>query len=372
MVRKFFIFWIFISCLVSTSCFRSERSAKQAEDSVSVVENPIISVACSYPGANASEIEIKIIKPLEQSINSLSGIHSLTSVSQQGGCLITIEFEPTVDAETAANEVYDKVSAVQHLLPRDCEPPTVSVKGDIDRVLVEDYDMEKESAYNVRGDELFDDFLFSFVHDTILQYQRTIFPLEEKMPDGSLKNIGPSELYKVLLFMDSDYTTSIYSNDGDMVLNEDTALMQASVEKIDFIQQLITSYDFIRLEGKWKLKTINNTLFKDSELSDFLTFYSQFSSNTSFQGNALARCIRISMMDPEDDTQTIEGFINREQWSTIGNGLPYGIMTNIRYGKNYKYGNSIRLEKTSLGNGMSETFVFQKGHRGWELVAYEN
>lgn len=372
MVRKFFIFWMFLSCAMATSCYLSERKANGAEEAVSVVENPIVYVSCTYPGADAGEMGTKIVGPLEQSIEGLGGILSVTSVSLHGQCLITVEFEPDVEVEAAANGLSERISSVHHLLPRGIQPPTISVKGDADRVLVEDYALAKEATYNLRGDELFDDFLFSFVHDTILQYQRTMFPLVEKMADGTIRNIGPSELHKVLLFMDSDYTTSIYSNDMDMVLNEDTALVQASVEKIDLEQQLITSYDFVRLNGCWTLKSIRNTLFRDSELSDFLTFYSLFSHNPTFQSQALASSIRISMMDPEDDTQTIEGFITREQWSTIGNGLPYGIITNIRYGQKYKYGNSIRLEKTSLGNGMSETFTFLKGHRGWELVAYEN
>ena len=95
------------------------------------VDNPIISVSCSYPGANADVIENQITEPLEQNINGIPGIRSLTSVSQQGSCRITVEFELSVDLETAANDVRDKVSRAQRFLPRDCDPPTVS-KADAD------------------------------------------------------------------------------------------------------------------------------------------------------------------------------------------------------------------------------------------------
>lgn len=95
------------------------------------VDNPIISVSCSYPGANADVIENQITEPLEQNINGIPGIRSLTSVSQQGNCRITVEFELSVDLETAANDVRDKVSRTQRYLPRDCDPPTVS-KADAD------------------------------------------------------------------------------------------------------------------------------------------------------------------------------------------------------------------------------------------------
>ena len=95
------------------------------------VDNPIISVNCTYPGANADVIESQITEPLEQNINGIPGIRSLTSVSQQGSCYITVEFELSVDLETAANDVRDKVSRAQRYLPRDCDPPTVS-KSDAD------------------------------------------------------------------------------------------------------------------------------------------------------------------------------------------------------------------------------------------------
>jgi multidrug efflux pump len=95
------------------------------------VDPPIISVRTYYPGANSDVIETQITEPLEQSINGIQGIRTLTSNSRQGRSDITVEFELTVDMETAANDVRDKVSQAQRFLPRDCDPPTVS-KADAD------------------------------------------------------------------------------------------------------------------------------------------------------------------------------------------------------------------------------------------------
>ncbi len=95
------------------------------------VDNPIITVGVSYPGANADVIEKQITEPLEQSINGIPGIRSLISQSSQGRSRITVEFELTVDMETAANDVRDKVSVAQRFLPRDVDPPTVA-KADAD------------------------------------------------------------------------------------------------------------------------------------------------------------------------------------------------------------------------------------------------
>jgi multidrug efflux pump len=95
------------------------------------VDPPIISVSTSYPGANSDVIETQITEPLEQSINGIQGIRSLTSVSRQGSSDITVEFNLSVDMETAANDTRDKVSQALRMLPRDCDPPVVS-KADAD------------------------------------------------------------------------------------------------------------------------------------------------------------------------------------------------------------------------------------------------
>ncbi len=95
------------------------------------VDPPLISVDTSYPGANSDVIETQITEPLEQSINGIPGIRTLTSRSSQGRSSITVEFELAVDMETAANDVRDKVSQAQRYLPRDCDPPIVS-KADAD------------------------------------------------------------------------------------------------------------------------------------------------------------------------------------------------------------------------------------------------
>ena len=95
------------------------------------VDPPIITVSTSYTGANADVIESQITEPLEESINGIAGIRSLTSVSRDGRSTITVEFDIDVDLETAANDVRDKVSRAIRNLPPDVENPIVS-KADAD------------------------------------------------------------------------------------------------------------------------------------------------------------------------------------------------------------------------------------------------
>jgi multidrug efflux pump len=95
------------------------------------VDPPIITVSTNYVGANADVIESQITEPLEESINGIEGIRTLTSISRDGRSTITVEFDLTVDMEAAANDVRDRVSRSLRNLPPDADPPIVS-KSDAD------------------------------------------------------------------------------------------------------------------------------------------------------------------------------------------------------------------------------------------------
>ena len=95
------------------------------------VDPPVITVATSYVGANSDVIESQITEPLEESINGIAGISSLSSTSSEGMSSITVEFELGIDLEAAANDVRDRVSRAVRNLPPDCNPPIVT-KSDAD------------------------------------------------------------------------------------------------------------------------------------------------------------------------------------------------------------------------------------------------
>ncbi len=95
------------------------------------VDPPVITVSTSYVGANADVIESQITEPLEESINGIAGIRTLTSTSRDGRSGIRVEFDLDVDLEAAANDVRDRVSRTLMRLPADTDPPIVA-KADAD------------------------------------------------------------------------------------------------------------------------------------------------------------------------------------------------------------------------------------------------
>lgn len=95
------------------------------------VDNPIITVSTSFPGANSDVIETQITEPLEAAVNGIPGIRSISSTSRDGQSYIRVEFNLEIDLETAANDVRNKVSGAQKKLPKDVDPPVVT-KADAD------------------------------------------------------------------------------------------------------------------------------------------------------------------------------------------------------------------------------------------------
>jgi multidrug efflux pump len=95
------------------------------------VDPPLVTIQTTYPGANPDVIASQITEPLEQVINGIAGIRTLSSESRQERSTITVEFTLETDLDTAANDVRDRVSRAARSLPVDANPPVVE-KADAD------------------------------------------------------------------------------------------------------------------------------------------------------------------------------------------------------------------------------------------------
>lgn len=89
------------------------------------VDLPVITVSTSYSGANADVIEMDITEPIEAQINAVSGIRTLSSISEEGRSIIRVEFGIDADLEVAANDIRDRVSRAIESLPPDANPPSI-------------------------------------------------------------------------------------------------------------------------------------------------------------------------------------------------------------------------------------------------------
>jgi hydrophobic/amphiphilic exporter-1 (mainly G- bacteria), HAE1 family len=89
------------------------------------IDLPTVSVSVSNPGASAEEVETDITKRVEDSVNTISGIETLTSTSVEGASTVTIQFSLDKNGDVAAQEIRDKVNLIVNDLPDTAKAPVV-------------------------------------------------------------------------------------------------------------------------------------------------------------------------------------------------------------------------------------------------------
>src|SRR5258705_7845507 len=90
------------------------------------IDPPIVSVTTIYPGANAHVVETEVTERLEEEINNIEGIRTLTSQSREQVSTITIEFDLAREIDQCAQDVRDRVSRVRGKLPETIDEPIVA------------------------------------------------------------------------------------------------------------------------------------------------------------------------------------------------------------------------------------------------------
>src|ERR1700689_5154056 len=89
------------------------------------IDLPTVSVSVSNPGASAEEVETDITKRIEDAVNTISGIESLTSTSVEGASTVVIEFSLDKNGDVGAQEIRDKVNLIVNDLPDTAKAPVV-------------------------------------------------------------------------------------------------------------------------------------------------------------------------------------------------------------------------------------------------------
>ncbi|MEO8663665.1 MAG: efflux RND transporter permease subunit, partial [Bryobacteraceae bacterium] len=89
------------------------------------IELPIVTITTTLRGAAPEEVESQVSKRIEEAVNTISGIDDLRSNSSEGVSIVSIQFVLEKDADVAAQEVRDKISAILRDLPQDVDPPVV-------------------------------------------------------------------------------------------------------------------------------------------------------------------------------------------------------------------------------------------------------
>ncbi len=95
------------------------------------VDQPVVSISTSYPGASAQVVETQITRIIEDQLSGIEGVDVINAVSRDGRSSVNIEFTLDRDLEAAANDVRNAVSRARGSLPADVLEPVIS-KADSD------------------------------------------------------------------------------------------------------------------------------------------------------------------------------------------------------------------------------------------------
>jgi len=90
------------------------------------IDPPTVSVRTIYKGATAQVVESVITTPIEDVLSGIEGVDTIKSKSKEEVSEITVTFLTDRNVEAAANDVRDRVSRIQTLLPESADDPVVS------------------------------------------------------------------------------------------------------------------------------------------------------------------------------------------------------------------------------------------------------
>ncbi|KVK51189.1 acriflavine resistance protein B [Agrobacterium deltaense] len=90
------------------------------------VDVPVVVVVTSYPGATPETVETEVTRPVEDALNAIGGLDEVTSTSYEGRSVVVAKFKLEVHSSAAAQEVRDKIAAIEANFPEDAKKPVIS------------------------------------------------------------------------------------------------------------------------------------------------------------------------------------------------------------------------------------------------------
>lgn len=257
-----------------------------------------------------------------------------------------------------------------------CKHGRQSDGGDVEDVVVaeEMSDSGEESLEELiadepmptSADELFDDFFFNFASNKRLQLERIHFPLRVTSSAGT-DTIGRSAWKMDRFFMRQGTYTLIFDRAEQMERVKDTAVSEATVERIDLIKMQVRQYLFSRKSGRWMLGEERQQALADNPNASFLTFYSRFATDSLFQTASLCQEIDFVGPNPDDDFSSMEGVITPDFWNAFAPELPQGTIYNIVYGAQDARASQKVFVIRGIANGLEIELTFQRERGSWKL-----
>ncbi len=90
---------------------------------------PMADVMVGYPGATPSEVESRVVKPLEKIISNIKGIEHVHSMAMNGKAMIVVQFYVGEDTERSYVKLYDELMKNKMIFPKGVYEPIVKTRS---------------------------------------------------------------------------------------------------------------------------------------------------------------------------------------------------------------------------------------------------
>jgi len=121
-VRRPVFAWVLVLSLTVVGLFAFGRLGVDRFPNIDI---PTISITTRLAGAAPEQIETEVTDKIEEAVNTISNIDTLSSTSSEGISQVVVSFTLEKNADVAAQEVRDRINRVLPLLPRTVLQPTV-------------------------------------------------------------------------------------------------------------------------------------------------------------------------------------------------------------------------------------------------------
>lgn len=173
------------------------------------VDFPIVNIRTVLKGASPEVMDVDVTDKIENAVNTINGVKSITSTSMEGISRVTVEFVLERDINLAVEDVREKIAAIRSKLPSDIDDPVV------EKV---DPDAQPVMWMNLSGEKSIRE--LSTYADEVLKEQL------QRINGVGAVNMGGLRLRQVRIWLDRGKLQAYEISPGDIVL----ALQRENIE----------------------------------------------------------------------------------------------------------------------------------------------
>lgn len=90
---------------------------------------PMADVMVGYPGANPTEVESRVVKPLEKVLSNIKGVEHVHSMAMNGQAMLIVQFYVGQDVERSYVKLYDELAKHENMFPQGVYKPIVKTRS---------------------------------------------------------------------------------------------------------------------------------------------------------------------------------------------------------------------------------------------------